>query len=158
MYIRSDWRDTLHKRILDSKIGAKNAYVYSDLDFIFLGEIVQAVTKMPLDKYMRDSFYSKMNMATTGFLPLTRFSKERIVPTERDDFFRQQLLQGDVHDEGASMFGGVAGHAGLFSNAYDLAKIYQMLLNDGIFNGERYFSSKTIRLFTSYHTKTSRRG
>lgn len=158
MYIRSDWRDTLHKRILDSKIGAKNAYVYSDLDFIFLGEIVQAVTKMPLDKYMQDSFYAKMNMVTTGFLPLTRFSKERIVPTERDNFFRQQLLEGDVHDEGASMFGGVAGHAGLFSDAYDLAKLYQMLLNGGELNGKRFLKLETIRLFTAYQSKFSRRG
>lgn len=158
MYIRSDWRDTLRKRITDSKLGAKNAYVYSDLDFIFLGDIVEAVTKMPLDKYMQDSFYTKMNMATTGFLPLTRFAKEKIVPTERDNFFRQQLLQGDVHDEGSSMFGEVAGHAGLFSDAYDLAKLYQMLLNGGELNGKRFLKLETIRLFTAYQSKFSRRG
>ncbi len=158
MFIRKDWRDTLHKRIVDSRLGAKNAYVYSDLDFIFLGEIVEAVTKMPLDKYMHDSFYAKMNMATTGFLPLTHFSKEHIVPTENDNFFRQQLLTGDVHDEGASMFGGVAGHAGLFSDAYDLAKLYQMLLNGGELNGRRFLDLETIRLFTAYQSKFSRRG
>lgn len=158
LYIRADWRDTLHKRILDSRLGSKNAYVYSDLDFIFLGEIVEAVTKMPLDKYMQDSFYKKMNMLTTGYLPLTRFAKEKIVPTERDNFFRQQLLTGDVHDEGASMFGGIAGHAGLFSDAYDLAKLYQMLLNGGELNGKRFLKLETIRLFTAYQSRVSRRG
>jgi beta-glucosidase-like glycosyl hydrolase/CubicO group peptidase (beta-lactamase class C family) len=158
MYIRSDWRDTLRNRILTSRVGAKNAYVYSDLDFIFLGNVVEAVTKMPLDKYVQDSFYAKMNMATTGFRPLTRFAKERIVPTENDNFFRQQLLQGDVHDEGSSMFGEVAGHAGLFSDAYDLAKLYQMLLNGGELNGKRFLKLETIRLFTSYESKFSRRG
>ncbi|HEX2848634.1 MAG TPA: glycoside hydrolase family 3 N-terminal domain-containing protein [Chitinophagaceae bacterium] len=158
MYIRSDWRDTLRSRILTSRLGAKNAYVYSDLDFIFLGDVVEAVTKMPLDKYVQDSFYAKMNMATTGFRPLTRFAKERIVPTENDNFFRQQLLQGDVHDEGSAMFGEVAGHAGLFSDAYDLAKLYQMLLNGGELNGKRFLKLETIRLFTSYESKFSRRG
>ncbi|MBN8878585.1 MAG: serine hydrolase [Sphingobacteriales bacterium] len=158
MYIRSDWRDTLRNRILTSRVGAKNAYVYSDLDFIFLGNVVEAVTKIPLDKYVQDSFYAKMNMVTTGFRPLTRFAKERIVPTENDNFFRQQLLQGDVHDEGSSMFGEVAGHAGLFSDAYDLAKLYQMLLNGGELNGKRFLKLETIRLFTSYESKFSRRG
>ena len=158
MYIRKDWSDTLRKRIVDSRLGAKNAYVYSDLDFILLGDIVEAVTKMPLNKYMQDSFYTRMNMQTTGFLPLTRFGKERVVPTEQDNFFRQQLLQGDVHDEGSSMFGEVAGHAGLFSDAYDLAKLYQMLLNGGELNGKRFLKLETIRLFTAYQSKYSRRG
>lgn len=158
MYIRSDWRDTLRSRILQSKLGAKNNYVYSDLDFIFLGNIVEAVTRMPLDRYLQDSFYNRMNMVTTGFHPLARFSKEKIVPTENDNFFRQQLLQGDVHDEGASMFGEVAGHAGLFSDAYDLAKLYQMLLNGGELNGKRFLKLETIRLFTAYQSRVSRRG
>lgn len=158
LYLRNDWEDTLMKRIVKSPLGAKHKYVYSDNDFIFLGKIVEQLSGMPLDQYVTENFYRPMGLLSAGFKPRERFYKNDIVPTEWDDFFRQQLLQGDVHDEGASMFGGVAGHAGLFSNAYDLAKIYQMLLNDGVFNGERYFSSKTIRLFTSYHTKTSRRG
>lgn len=83
----------------------------------------------------------------------------QVVPTE-DEYkhFRRQLLWGDVHDEGASLFGGVAGHAGLFSDAGDLSKLYQMLLNGGELNGKNYLKPKTIKLFTSYHSTSSRRG
>jgi len=158
MYIRSDWQDTIRSRILKSPLGPKNKYVYSDNDFIFLGLIVEAVTGKPLNEYVKETFYDKLNMVTTGFRPLNRFAKERIVPTERDTFFRQQLLHGDVHDEGASMFGEVAGHAGLFSDAYDLAKLYQMLLNGGEMNGERFLKLETIREFTAYQSAISRRG
>ncbi|MBD0351169.1 MAG: serine hydrolase, partial [Flavisolibacter sp.] len=83
---------------------------------------------------------------------------ERVVPTEDDRFFRYQLLQGYVHDEGASLFGGVAGHAGLFSDAYDLSLLYQMLLNGGELNGERFLKPETIHLFTAYGSENSRRG
>ncbi len=158
MYIRYDWQDTIRKRILDSQLGPKDKYVYSDNDFIFLGKIVEAVTGQPLNDYVKQAFYDRMNMTTTGFRPLERFPRKRVVPTEQDNFFRQQLLQGDVHDEGASMFGGVAGHAGLFSDAYDLAKMYQMLLNGGELNGIRFLDLETIRLFTNYQSAVSRRG
>ena len=97
-------------------------------------------------------------MQTTGFKPRAKFALNKIVPTEQEPHFRRQLIRGDVHDEGASMFGGVAGHAGLFSDAYDLAMLYQMLLNGGVFNGERYLKPETIKLFTSYHSTVSRRG
>ena len=98
-----------------------------------------------------------MGMLSTGFKPRARFPLDVIVPTEEEKHFRKQLTRGDVHDEGASMFGGVAGHAGLFSNSYDLAMLYQMLLNGGEFNGVRYLKQETIDLFTSYHG-VSRRG
>jgi len=97
-------------------------------------------------------------MKTTGFKPRERFSLNQTVPTEDDKLFRWQLLWGDVHDFSASLFGGVAGHAGLFSDAQDLFKLYQMLLNGGTYNGQRYLKSKTIQLFTAYHSNISRRG
>ncbi len=113
---------------------------------------------MTLNEYVEKTFYRKMGMRTTGFKPRNEFAVNKIVPTEKEEHFRRQLIRGDVHDEGASLFGGVAGHAGLFSDAYDLAMLYQMLLNDGVFNGERYFKPETIKLFTSYHSGVSRRG
>jgi len=113
---------------------------------------------MSLDQYTRKTFYNKMGMYSTGFSPRNRFPLECLVPTEKDSYFRQQYIRGDVHDEGASMFGGVAGHAGLFSNAYDLSLLYQMLLNNGTLNGERYLSPATVKLFTAYNSKISRRG
>lgn len=157
-YMRNDWQDTIYKRILQSPLTKKGKYVYSDNDFIFLGKIVEAITGTTLDQYVQKTFYSKMGLETTGFKPRNRFAVDRIVPTEEEKHFRRQTMQGDVHDEGASMFGGVAGHAGLFSDAYDLAMLYQMLLNGGVMNGERFLQEKTIRYFTAYHSESSRRG
>ena len=158
IYMRNDWNDTLFSRILKSPLGPPNKYVYSDNDFIFLGKIVETITGMTLDQYVQKTFYTPMGLTTTGFKPRNRFPVDRMVPTETEKHFRRQTTQGDVHDEGASMFGGVAGHAGLFSDAYDLAMLYQMLLNGGEFNGERYLKAGTIKLFTAYHSKVSRRG
>jgi beta-N-acetylhexosaminidase len=158
LYLRNDWQDTLMKRILKSPLSSKHKYVYSDNDFIFLGKIVEVISGMTLDAYVQQHFYSKLGMCTTGFKPRTFLPLDKIVPTERELNFRSQLIRGDVHDEGASLFGGVAGHAGLFSNAYDLAMLYQMLLNGGELNGQRFFTAATIKKFTSYQTGISRRG
>lgn len=158
IYLRNDWQDTILQRILKSPVGRNGRYVYSDNDFIFLGKIVEQLTGLTLDEYVRKNFYNKMAMATTGFKPRERFAVNRIVPTETEKHFRQQTMQGDVHDEGASLFGGIAGHAGLFSDAYDLSLLYQMLLNGGIFNGERFLKEETIKKFTDYNAKDSRRG
>ncbi|HEX7847479.1 MAG TPA: glycoside hydrolase family 3 N-terminal domain-containing protein, partial [Chitinophagaceae bacterium] len=158
IYMRNDWQDTMFSRILKSPLGAKHKYVYSDNDFIFLGKIIEQVSGMPLDQYVMKNFYSKMGMASTGFKPRNRFPKDMMVPTETEKHFRRQTTQGDVHDEGASMFGGVAGHAGLFSNAYDLSLLYQMLLNGGELNGERYLNPETIKKFIGYGSDISRRG
>jgi beta-N-acetylhexosaminidase len=158
LYMRDDYEKTILQRILESPLGPRNKYVYSDNDFIFMGKVVEQLTGMPLDKYVEENFYRPMGMLTTGFRPREIFPVDRMVPTETESYFRRQTMQGDVHDEGASLFGGVAGHAGLFSDAYDLAILYQMLLNGGVFNGKRYLKSETIKLFTSYHSRASRRG
>lgn len=157
MYLRNDWVDTMYRRVLSSEMGPIGKYVYSDNDFIFLGKIVEAITKMPLDQYVRKEFYDKLNLTSTGFKPRDRFPVNYIAPTEAEPGFRQQLIHGDVHDPGAAMFGGVAGHAGLFSNAYDLAVLAEILLNGGYLNGYRFFKKETIDYFTDYHSD-SRRG
>jgi CubicO group peptidase (beta-lactamase class C family) len=158
LYLRNDWSDTIFNRILKSPLGPSNKYVYSDNDFIFLGKVVEAISGLTLDQYAQKNFYNKMGMTTTGFKPRNRFDVDRMVPTETEKHFRRQTMQGDVHDEGASLFGGVAGHAGLFSDAYDLAMLYQMLLNGGTFNGQRYLKPETVKFFTAYHSEVSRRG
>ena len=158
LYIRNDWEDTLYKRIVTSKLTAPNKYVYSDNDFIFLGKIVEAISGKPLDVYAKETFYKPLNMTTTTFHPRDFMPLENIVPTELEKHFRQQLLWGDVHDEGSAMFGGIAGHAGLFSNAYDLAQLYQMLLNGGELNGQRLLKKETVDKFTAYNSDISRRG
>ncbi|MGX5691149.1 glycoside hydrolase family 3 N-terminal domain-containing protein [Arcticibacter tournemirensis] len=158
MYMRKDWTDTLYKRILQSKLGPQGKYIYSDNDFIFLGKVVEQVSGMSLDQYARTTFYEPLHMKSTGFKPLGHVPLNKIAPTENEKYFRLQQIRGDVHDPGAAMFGGVAGHAGLFSNAYDLAQLYQLLLNGGELNGVRLFKKETIDYFTAYHSDISRRG
>jgi len=158
MYMRRDWEDTLYARILQSKLGPADKYVYSDNDFIFMGKVVEAISGMPLDVYVRKTYYDPLGMSVAGFKPRERFPLGRIAPTALEPIFRQQQIRGDVHDPGAAMFGGVAGHAGLFSDAYDLAVLEQMLLNGGVLNGRSYLKKETIDYFTAYHSDISRRG
>jgi beta-N-acetylhexosaminidase len=158
LFMRHDWLDTMNTRILESKLGPEGKYVYSDNDFIFMGRIVQAITGMSLDDYVQTNFYGPLGMLTTGFKPRNRFPVDRIAPTELELVFRKQQLRGDVHDPGAAMFGGVSGHAGLFSDAYDLAILEQMLLNGGTLNGQQFLKKETIDYFTAYHSDNTRRG
>jgi beta-N-acetylhexosaminidase len=158
LFLRNDYRDTLYKRIATSKLTEQGKYVYSDNDFIFLGLIIEAVTNNSLDHYVRTTFYEPLQMMSTTYKPRERYTLNNMVPTELEKHFRQQLIHGDVHDEGAAMFGGVAGHAGLFSNAYDLAQLYQLLLNGGELNGKRLLEKTTIEKFTAYNSDISRRG
>ena len=158
LFLRDDWRDTIRQRIVKSPLGPAGKYVYSDLDFILLGEIVEQISGKTLDQFTQDHLYRPLGMYSTGFRPRNRFPVSQLVPTETEKHFRRSKIRGDVHDEGASILGGIAGHAGLFSNAYDLAILYQLLLDKGTFNGRRFFKPSTVSLFTSYQLKDSRRG
>jgi len=158
IYLRCDWPDTMCKRILMSKLGPLKKYVYSDNDFIFLGKIVETLSGETLDEYAYENFYVPMALSTTGFKPRERFPANRIAPTQQEIPFRRQLLRGYVHDPGAAMFGGVSGHAGLFSDAYDVAVILQMLMNGGTIGGRRFLKQETVEYFTAYHSDISRRG
>jgi CubicO group peptidase (beta-lactamase class C family) len=158
LYMRNNWLDTMFTRILQSNLGPHGKYIYSDNDFIFMGKIVEAISGMSLNQFVQQNFYGPLGMEKTGFKPRDRFPLDLIAPTEEEAVFRKQLLRGDVHDPGAAMFGGVSGHAGLFSDAYGLAILEQMLLNGGVFNGQTYLKKQTIDYFTSYHSDSSRRG
>jgi CubicO group peptidase (beta-lactamase class C family) len=158
LYLKSSYTDTLFRRILESPLKPQQGYVYSDNDFIFLGEVVEQITGKKLNHYVRETFYEPLGMSTTGFKPRERFSLSQLAPTEKERLFRMQWIRGDVHDPGAAMFGGVAGHAGLFSNAEDLAILMQMLLNGGTYNGKQYIKPETLQLFTGYNSNLSRRG
>jgi beta-N-acetylhexosaminidase len=157
-FMKNAWRDTIYKRILTSAVGEKGKYIYSDNDFIFLGKIVEKIAGKSLDNYVLENFYQPMQLQSIGFDPLQRNSVTNIAPTENEKVFRTQLVRTYVHDPGAAMMGGVAGHAGLFSNVYDLGAIMQMLLNGGSFMNKQYLKKETIDLFTTYQSKTSRRG
>ena len=158
MYLRTDYADSMNQSILDSKLIPGNKYIYSDNDFIFMGDVVKAISGLRLDKYVDKYFYQPMGLHSIGFSPRNRFDTNLVAPTEADNYFRYQHLHADVHDEGSAMFGGVAGHAGLFSSAENIAALLQMFLDGGSFNGRQYLKPETLNLFTAYNSSISRRG
>lgn len=157
LFLRQGWQDTIIKRIIESPVNRQH-YVYSDNDFILLGKIVERVSGMSLPAFAKKYFFDPLSLESTRYLPLQYFKLNRIVPTEREEQFRDQLLDGYVHDHGAALMGGVAGHAGLFSDAYDLSILLQMLMNKGKFNGRKFINPETVELFTGYRSPKSRRG
>ncbi len=160
LYIRRNYSDTIFKRIANSPLRETREYKYSDLGFFLLRLVVERISGQLFDKYLDAVFYKPLGLKTMGFNPRNRFSLSVIIPTEYDTGFRKQLVWGDVHDPGAAMLGGISGHAGLFSNAADLAVILQMLLQDGTYGGKQYLSPATIREFTrvQFAGKGNRRG
>lgn len=158
LYANKAYKDTIIQNIASSKLRSKKSYLYSCLNFILLKEAVEKISEADMNTFLQETIYEKLGATTTTFNPLTKFDKGIIVPTEKDDFIRKQLLQGYVHDEGAAFMGGIGGNAGLFSNANDLAKLYQMFLNRGSYGGEQILSKETCRLFTTTKSSTSRRG
>lgn len=158
LYLRSDYADTMNQSIVDSKLLPTEKYVYSDNDFILMADVVRAISGLRIDKYADKYFYKPMGLTSIGFNPRNRFDTNLVAPTELDQYFRFQHLHADVHDEGSAMFGGDAGHAGLFSNAEDIGAILQMFLNGGSFNGKQYIKPSTLNLFTAYNSSISRRG
>ncbi|WP_192821045.1 serine hydrolase [Rufibacter sp. LB8] len=159
LFLRNSYfKEVLWPRMLSAKMGTPGKYVYSDLTMYFMKEVVERQAEAPLEELVQSRFYAPLGMQTAGFLPLNRFDRSRIVPTEEDAHFRKTLLQGYVHDGGAARLGGIAGHAGLFSSANDLAILYQMMLNRGTYGGAQYFKPTTVDLFTSRQSNVSRRG
>jgi CubicO group peptidase (beta-lactamase class C family) len=158
-YLRKDYfRNVMWPQMLNTPLRGRGHYEYSDLSMYFTKEIVETVTSTPLNEYVQDNFYKPLGMQYAGFLPRNRFSKDQIIPTENDTYFRHTLIDGYVHDQGAAMVGGVSGHAGLFATANDLAILYQMLLNGGTYGGTQYFKPETIAQFTARQSNVSRRG
>ena len=152
--------DKMWEDIYKSDVKTPGKYVYSDLDLYFMKRICDKILKKEtVEDYVQRNFYDPMNLKTMCFNPLQHgFKKEEIMPTERDNYFRHQLVWGYVHDQGAAMCGGIQGHAGLFSNAKDLAMLMQMLCNKGELNGKRYFKAFTVDKFTTKQSSVSRRG
>lgn len=163
IFARYSMRDSLWSWIVQARINDKKertpfSYRYSDMGFYLLQRLFEKLMLRPLEEFLDDYLYHPLGAYTTGYLPLNEFSEENIAPTEDDRGFRKSLLIGYVHDQGAAMHGGVAGHAGLFSNANDLTKLGQMWLQEGVYGGRRYFKPETIRYFTTRQFQNSRRG
>lgn len=158
-YLRKDYyKDVMLPDMLNSPLKTRGQYVYSDVSMLFMQEVVENITAVPLNVYVQQHFYTPLGMQTAGFLPLYRFTPDRIIPTENDKEYRMSLLDGYVHDPTAALLGGVAGHAGLFGSANDVAILYQMILNKGSYGGAQYFKPEVVDLFTSKQSPVSRRG
>ena len=147
LFINESYKDSILKYIKDADQNETSGYGYSDLGYYIFKEVLENAYKKPLDKLVDDTFYKSLGANRTSYLPLHKFNKSEIVPTEKDDYFRDQLLHGNVHDMGAAMLGGIGGHAGLFANANDVGKIMQMYLQKGFYGGKRYLKSETIGKF-----------
>jgi len=160
LFMRNDYQDSIMKQITDSKLLEKKEYKYSDFTFILLKEFLEKTTGKTLDVLSTENFYKSLGMNNTTYNPLSKFDKSIIAPTEVDTYFRHALIQGYVHDMAAAMQGGVAGHAGIFSNAMDIAKIMQMYLQKGNYGNVQYFKPSTFDIFNTCYfcAEGNRRG
>lgn len=148
LYIFDGYRSSAMDSVLNSGLLPKKDYAYSDLSFLLLQQTVEKLSGETLDRYCRDNFFNRLGACRTDYMAAERLDSSYVVPSCFDQLYRKKEIKGYVHDPTAAVFGGVAGHAGLFSTAGDLAKIMQMFLNKGSYGGEKYFSASTIELFT----------
>lgn len=158
MFIAAHYKDTIYKRINECEITPGHKYLYSDLGYYYMKEIIENQQHMLLSDYTMKTFYAPLGLPTMGYQPRLRFASARCAPTENDTKWRKQQLQADVHDQGAAMLGGIGGHAGVFSNANDVGVMMQLYLNGGTYGGKRYFQTATVDEFTKYQYEDCRRG
>ena len=160
LYLNEDYKDSIYKYIRNIDQRETAGYKYSDLGYYLFKKAIETKYVRPLNTLADEEFYQSLGANRTTYLPLQKFSKKEIIPTEKDDYFRKQVVQGYVHDMGAAMLGGVGGHAGLFANANDVAKIMQMYLQKGYYGGKRYLKTETLDKFNHryFSDKNVRRG
>jgi len=159
-FVKNRFNHKMYRMINRSKVSSDKKYMYSGLTFLIFPELIHQLTNESYEKYVNTQFYNILDASTLGFNPTKNNFKNSIVPTEIDTLYRKVLTKGWVHDENASLLGGVSGNAGLFATAEDLAKIMLMYQNYGVFNGKRYFTEKTVKEFTKaqYSENENRRG
>ncbi|WP_372793188.1 glycoside hydrolase family 3 N-terminal domain-containing protein [Lutibacter sp.] len=160
LYLIDSYTDTIYKRIAEVPQLKKEGYKYSGLLFYLFKKYLKDTFHKEMDELNNENFYKPLGATTLGYNPLNKFDKSEIAPTEVDDYYRHQILQGDVHDMGAAMMNGVSGNAGLFSNSNDVAKMMQMYLQRGFYGGKSYLEPKTIDKFNHryYENDSVRRG
>lgn len=160
MYLRTDYKDSIYAEIVESELRDTLEYKYSDLPYYFLKKFIEKESNSSLSSLAETFFYKPMGLHRLKFFPLQHFKKEEIVPTEFDTEWRNELVHGTVHDQGAAMLGGVGGHAGLFGNARNVASFMQLYLNGGDFGGKTYFKPATMTRFNTcyYCEQNVRRG
>lgn len=159
LFVKNRFNRKMYRMINRSSVGEKK-YKYSGLTFLIFPKLIEQLTGQSYEYYLEKNFYLPLGTPTMGFRPKTKGFPNKIVPTEIDTLFRHTLTQGWVHDENASLLGGVSGNAGLFATATDLAKLMQMYMQYGIYDGKRYFSETTVKEFikVQYPENDNRRG
>ena len=150
--------DSIMNRIYLSKLRPNRKYCYSCLNFCLLANALQNITHKQLDEFVGDNIFGPLGSYHTTYRPLNKFDGNQIAYTEVDTYLRKQHIHGYVHDELAAFSGGVQGNAGLFSNANDLAKLFQMWLNGGEYGRQRYYKKSTVDLFLTSKSPNSHRG
>ncbi|WP_299109238.1 glycoside hydrolase family 3 N-terminal domain-containing protein [uncultured Tenacibaculum sp.] len=160
LYLNRIYKDSISKFIVESEQRDRKGYKYSDLGYYIFKDILESKFNKPLNKLAETYLYAPLGANRTSYLPLQKFAKKAIVPSEKDSYYRNQLVHGYVHDMGAAMQGGVGGHAGLFGNSNDVAKIMQMFLQEGYYGGKQYYQPETVAKFNKryYADKNVRRG
>lgn len=160
LWLHRKYQRKMYKAIDRSPLLENPGYVYSGLLFFLLPDMIAEQTGTDYETYLKQNIYQPLGAYTLTYNPMRYFPKDRMVPTENDTFFRHELVQGTVHDEGAAMMKGVSGNAGLFGTTIDLAKLMQMYLNYGTYGGERFIAESTLREFTrcQYCDEDNRRG
>ncbi len=150
LYFNKLHLDTIMQKVYDLRSRRKGRYRYSDVNMILIQKMIEEKTGMGLDEYVYANFYYPLGIKRLRYNPRKEKNIElnELIPTQLDNRWRKNLVHGFVHDESAALLGGVAGNAGLFSNASDLAVLLQMILNDGAYGGRQYISSETISIFT----------
>lgn len=160
LFLINSYTDSIYKKIAEAPQRKTEGYRYSGLLFYLFKKYIKDTFHKEMNELNHENFYLPLGATSLGYNPLEKFNATEIAPTEIDDYYRHQILRGDVHDMGAGMMNGVSGNAGLFSNSNDVAKMMQMYLQKGFYGGKRYFESKTIDKFNHrYYEKDSiRRG
>jgi beta-glucosidase-like glycosyl hydrolase/CubicO group peptidase (beta-lactamase class C family) len=158
LWLKTGYEKEIWQQIMDSPLEPTKEYKYSDLGFYIASEIIKRQSGQPIEEFAKKNFYEPLGLGTMGYRPYERFPLERIPPTENDDYFRDRRIQGYVHDMGAAMLNQATGHAGLFSDAEDLAVLMQMLLNKGSYGGMQYLKPETINYYTTRCEGCTRRG
>lgn len=160
IYISKRFKKKVFRKIKRSKVSDDKIYKYSGLSFLIYPQLIENITGESYSSYLQKNFYSPLGCNTLGFNPSLKEFKNNIVPTEQDSLFRKDLTKGWVHDENAALLGGVSGNAGLFGTANDLAKLMQMYMQKGMYDGKRYVKESTLNEFTKiqFPENNNRRG
>jgi len=158
LWICQNYQDSIWAKIVNSKVRTDHRVKYSDLSMMVMQKVIETVTRQPLEEYVDEIFYKPMGMNRTAFQPHKRLTGGVFPPTENDTYWRNHKVQGHVHDQASAMLGEVSGHAGLFSNIYDLAKMLLMVQNGGQYGELTYFPEQYVKQFTKQQRTDSRKG